>query len=281
MADDTTTSSSRATRDRRGRWRASRSPPDPPIMEDYAKGASARAKADGSPVTRGRRARRGDDPRRACSALAPEIAVVAEEAVAAGAPIVVARRASSSSIRSTARANSSPATANSPSTRRWSSAARRSPARSMRRRSDRLWFARRRGLRLPTSPVGADLPPPSAWRPLRVRAGPAGAVGAGQPFARRRRRPKPFSPGSVAERISAGSSLKFCVIAEGAGRRLSALRADDGMGHRGGRRGAARRGRRRRSRVDGAPLRYGKLAAGLRNGGFRRLGRSERRGALA
>ena len=47
----------------------------------------------------------------------------------------------------------------------------------------------------------------------------------------------------AAEIVSVGSSLKFCLRGQRRGRHLSALRPHHGMGHGGGRRGAARRRR--------------------------------------
>ena len=51
-----------------------------------------------------------------------------------------------------------------------------------------------------------------------------------------------------AKLVQSGSSIKFCRVAEGAGRYLSAARADAGLGHRGGSRHPYS-GRRRRNRA--------------------------------
>ena len=61
----------------------------PAVMEEYARGAEARAKADGSPVTVADE-RAEAIIRERLEKLAPSIPIIAEEAVAAGAPLTVA-----------------------------------------------------------------------------------------------------------------------------------------------------------------------------------------------
>ena len=103
----------------------------PAVMEEYDRGCEVVSKADGSPVTSADR--RAEAIICEClQSIAPRLPVCAEELVAAGRRLKSAT-VSYWSTRLTAHANSSPATANSPSISPWCARRRRSRARFMRR----------------------------------------------------------------------------------------------------------------------------------------------------
>ncbi len=236
----------------------------PAVMEVYDHGCGVRAKGDGSPVTI------ADQRAEAivCESLAravPPMPVVAEESTAEGKPVAVAERfllvdpldgtkefiarnveftinvALIDKGRPIAGAVYAPALA-------------------------RLWFGGE-AAHVCQAAVGAGLPERRAWRPIRARPAPGALIclasrshadAATEAFLQRL---------PIAERLTRGSSLKFCVIAEGetdvyprfgptmewdtaAGDAV--LRAAGGVV------------------VDsaGAPLAYGKTGSGLRNGAF-------------
>ncbi len=177
------------------------------------------------------------------------------------------RTVSSSSIRSTERGNSSPATANSRSMSRWSSAAGRSPAPSTRRAGAAV-VRRRARLRLRRARRRRACPTGPPWRPIRTRPR-AGAPGRpGEPLARR---PRDRS-------VSRATSDRRAALARFLAEVLRRSPKDwptsiPGSGRRwnGTPRPAtpccAPPGESFSMRC-GAPLLYGKADADLRNGGF-------------
>jgi 3'-phosphoadenosine 5'-phosphosulfate (PAPS) 3'-phosphatase len=115
--------------------------------------------------------------------------------------------------------------------------------------------------------VGADLPQAAARERLQVRPAPERLAALAS-----RSHADPETEAFLArlpigERKSAGSSLKFCVIAEGRAdvypRFAPTMEWDTAAGD-----AVLRAAGGRVVRVDGAPLDYGKVSAGLRNGGF-------------
>lgn len=132
---------------------------------------------------------------------------------------------------------------------------------------DRLWFGGA-GAWLCELKVGASLPGPDACRPIHVRAAPRDGLTAlasrshcdeaTETFLRRL---------PVRDRVSAGSSLKFCLIAEGRAdvypRFGPTMEWDTAAGE------AVLRGAGGMvERLDHGPFAYGKAAAKYRNTGF-------------
>ena len=231
-------------------------------MEEYAKGLDARAKADGSPVTA------ADERAEAIIVerlreIAPDVAIVAEEAAAAGADLVAPHlfflvdpldgtreflsRNGEFTINIGLIENGVPV-----------AGAVYAPA------LGRLWFG---GDSAYAAEVAPGDPLPEAFMPLRVRRAPAAlaalasrshADAATEAFLARL---------GVQERISAGSSLKFCRIAEGLAdvypRFGPTMEWDTAAGD-----AVLRAAGGGVAGLDGAALRYGKLDKGLRNEGF-------------
>jgi len=131
---------------------------------------------------------------------------------------------------------------------------------------EKLWFGGEHAF-FCAAPPGADLPPPTAWRELRVRRAPAALVALasrshGDPAT------EAFLAGlPIAERRSAGSSLKFCAIAEGQAdvypRFAPTMEWDTAAGE-----AVLRAAGGIVRAVEGGRLRYAKTESGLRNGGF-------------
>ena len=238
----------------------------PAVMEEYARAEAGRAKADGSPVT-------AADERAEAIILerlkdfAPEIAVVAEEAAAAGATLVAPQmfflvdpldgtrefiaRNGEFTINIGLVADGRPV-----------AGAVFAPA------LGRVWFGGRLAFGAAVA-VGAALP--DVCLLLRVRAAPAHLAALASRSHSDAATEAFLTRLGVGERVSAGSSLKFCKVAEGGadvyprfGPTMewdtaaadAVLRAAGGM----------------TLGLDGSPLRYGKLDAGLRNAGFLALG---------
>jgi 3'(2'),5'-bisphosphate nucleotidase len=236
----------------------------PAVMEVYASGGNVSTKSDGSPVTL------ADERAEAiiCDRLArllPTTPVVAEERVAAGDRVRIAGRfllvdpldgtkefisgngeftinvALVESGRPVAGAVYAPALA-------------------------RLWFGGERAF-VCDVPVGAAMPEPAIWRPIHARSAPARLVAmasrshadaATEAFLGRLR---------LAERRSIGSSLKFCVLAEGLAdvypRFGPTMEWDTAAGD-----AVLRAAGGIVLDASGAPLPYGKTDADLRNGSF-------------
>ena len=236
----------------------------PVVMEEYARAADARTKSDGSPVTAADE-RAEALIRASLERLAPDIPIIAEEAVAAGGSIPVANcfflvdpldgtkefinRNGEFTINIALIANGAPI-----------AGAVYAPA------IERLWFAGGKA-HVCKVEVGLPLPEPSAWREIRTRAAPKGLIALASRSHTDAQTESFLATLPIEGRRAAGSSLKFCVVAEGeadvyprfgptmdwdtaAGDAV--LRAAGGVVLQG----------------DGQTLAYGKLAQGLRNGGF-------------
>ena len=233
-------------------------------MAEYAHGGPARAKGDGSPVTAADEQAEATIRERLAAWAAP-IPIVAEEATAAGAPMVIAERFILVDPLDGTReflAHNGEFTVNVALIERGQPIAGAVYAPAI----DRLWFAGARAF-VCAAPVGADLPPPQAWRALKVRAAPP-ALTALASRSHCDATTEAFLAGlPIADRRSAGSSLKFCVIAEGEGdvypRFGPTMEWDTAAGD-----AVLRAAGGATLSVEGGPLLYGKIAAGLRNGGF-------------
>jgi 3'(2'),5'-bisphosphate nucleotidase len=236
----------------------------PAVMAEYARGAPARAKRDGSPVTAADE-RAEATIRERLAAWAARIPIVAEEATAAGAPIAIAERFVLVDPLDGTRefiARNGEFTVNVALVERGQPIAGAVYAPAL----ERLWFAGARAFAC-AAPVGADLPSAQAWRALNVRAAPPALTALasrshGDPAT------EAFLAGlPIADRRSAGSSLKFCVIAEGEGdvypRFGPTMEWDTAAGD-----AVLRAAGGATLSVEGGPLLYGKIATGLRNGGF-------------
>jgi len=132
---------------------------------------------------------------------------------------------------------------------------------------DRVWFAGPRGFAATAAP-GGKLPASQDWRPLRTRPAPARGLTALISKSHLDEETKAFLERiPVAERVGMGSSVKFCIVAEGGadvyprfGPTMewdtaaadAVLRAAGGVV----------------LDTNGAPLRYGKAAERYRNGSF-------------
>jgi len=236
----------------------------PAVMDEYAHGAPARAKGDGSPVTAADERAEATIRERLAEWAAP-IPIVAEEATAAGAPMIVAERFILVDPLDGTRefiARNGEFTINVALIERGQPIAGAVYAPAL----DRLWFAGARAF-VCAAPVGADLPPVQAWRALKVRAAPP-ALTALASRSHCDAATETFLAGlPIADRRSAGSSLKFCVIAEGDGdvypRFGPTMEWDTAAGD-----AVLRAAGGATLSVDGGPLLYGKIVAGLRNGGF-------------
>jgi 3'(2'), 5'-bisphosphate nucleotidase len=236
----------------------------PAVMAEYAHGGPARAKGDGSPVTAADEKAEATIRERLAAWAAP-IPIVAEGATAAGAPMIVAERFVLVDPLDGTRefiARNGEFTVNVALIERGQPIAGAVYAPAL----ARLWFAGARAFAC-AAPVGADLPPLEAWRALKVRAAPPALTA----LASRSHCDAPteaFLAGlPIADRRSAGSSLKFCVIAEGEGdvypRFGPTMEWDTAAGD-----AVLRAAGGTTLAVEGGPLLYGKIAVGLRNGGF-------------
>ena len=236
----------------------------PVVMAEYAHGGPARAKGDGSPVTAADEKAEATIRERLAAWAAP-IPIVAEEATAAGAPMIVAERFVLVDPLDGTRefiARNGEFTINVALIERGQPIAGAVYAPAL----DRLWFAGARAFAC-AAPVGADLPPAQAWRALKVRAAPP-ALTALASRSHCDAATETFLAGlPIADRRAAGSSLKFCLIAEGEGdvypRFGPTMEWDTAAGD-----AVLRAAGGATLSVDGGPLLYGKIAAGLRNGGF-------------
>jgi 3'(2'), 5'-bisphosphate nucleotidase len=131
---------------------------------------------------------------------------------------------------------------------------------------EKLWFGGERAYFCTARP-GADLPAPAQWRRLRVRQAPASVVALAS---RSHSDPatEAFLAGlPVGNRRSAGSSLKFCAIAEGEAdvypRFAPTMEWDTAAGE-----AVLRAAGGIVEAVEGGPLLYAKTESRLRNGGF-------------
>ena len=236
----------------------------PAVMEEYAHVGASRAKADGSPVTA------ADERAEAIivarlKEIAPDIAVVAEEAAAAGAELVAPRRFFLVDPLDGTReflARNGEFTINIALVEDGEPVVGAVYAPAI----DRIWFGGRgafaAGLR-----VGEALPASERCETLRVRAAPPRLTALASRSHADPATEAFLSRLDVAERISAGSSLKFCVIAEGRAdvypRFAPTMEWDTGAGD-----AVLRAAGGGVVALDGVALRYGKLGQGLRNAGF-------------
>jgi 3'(2'), 5'-bisphosphate nucleotidase len=236
----------------------------PAVMEVYAGGVSVTDKADGSPVTL------ADERAEAiiCDLLAkvlPGIPVVAEEMTAAGRRVSIADRfllvdpldgtkefinrngeftinvALIEAGRPVAGAVYAPALA-------------------------RLWFGGQRAYACEVA-VGAPLPGPGAWRAIGARAAPEGLVALASRSHADAATEAFLARLPVVDRRAAGSSLKFCLVAEGLAdvypRFGPTMEWDTAAGD-----AVLRAGGGVVLDPSGSPLLYGKAGQDLRNGSF-------------
>ena len=236
----------------------------PAVMELYESGCEVVAKSDGSPVTLADRRAEALICERLARAV-PDLPMVAEESTSAGKPLKVGERFLLIDPLDGTRefvARNGEFTINIALIEKGSPSAGAvyAPARG------RLWLAGDHAY-VCDAPVAAGLPHGVARRRIRTRSAPGALVALasrshGDP------RTEAFLGGlPIAERRSAGSSLKFCLIAEGladvyprfaptmewdTAAADAVLRAAGGVV----------------LDVSGKPLVYGKIDHELRNGGF-------------
>ena len=186
--------------------------PGPAIMEVYASGMDVASKADGSPVTL------ADERAEAiiCEQLAaalPDTPVVAEEMTAAGREMAIAdcfllvdpldgtkefiTRNGEFTVNVALVVNGRPV-----------AGAVYAPARS------RLWFGGERAF-VCDVPVGSGLPARPAWRAIRARSAPERLVAVASRSHADAETEAFLGRLPIGERRAAGSSLKFCLVAEG------------------------------------------------------------------
>ncbi len=131
----------------------------------------------------------------------------------------------------------------------------------------RLWFGGERAF-VCDAPVGAPLAEKSAWRPIASRPAPARELVALASRSHCDAATEAFlSNLPIVERRSAGSSLKFCALAEGVAdvypRFAPTMEWDTAAGE-----AVLRAAGGAVLAVEGGPLRYGKKESDFRNGGF-------------
>ncbi len=248
----------------------------PAVMEEYDRGCDVVSKADGSPVTSADH--RAEAIICEClKSIAPSLPVCAEESVAAGAKAQIAERFLLVDPLDGTReflAGNGEFTINVALVERGAPIAGAVYAPAI----GRLWVGGETAFTCEARP-GADLPGEESRPRIRTRSAPTSLIA----FASRSH----LDPASdsflkrlpIGETRFAGSSAQVLSDRRGSRRRLSALRTDDGMGHRGGRCGAARR-RRRRSRSFGTAARVRKGRARVAQRPVRRLGRRRGRRAV-
>lgn len=236
----------------------------PAVMEVYACAAQSRAKADGSPVTLADHRAEAIIVER-LAALAPDIAVVAEEAAAAGATPIVGRRfflvdPLDGTREFIARNGEFTINIGLVEDGRPIAGAVYAPA------VEKIWFGGRRAF-MARAETGARLAAPEDWRGLKTRPAPERLTALAS-----RSHCDPDTESflarlGVAERVSAGSSIKFCVVAEGQAdvypRFAPTMEWDTAAGD-----AVLRAAGGAVLQLDGAPLVYGKAAQAFRNGGF-------------
>jgi 3'(2'), 5'-bisphosphate nucleotidase len=130
-----------------------------------------------------------------------------------------------------------------------------------------LWFGGEHAF-VCDAAVGAALPERSLWRPIETRPAPAGELIALASRSHCDPATEAFlAKLPIAERRSAGSSLKFCALAEGVAdvypRFAPTMEWDTAAGE-----AVLRAAGGAVLAVEGGPLLYGKTGRGLRNGGF-------------
>jgi len=236
----------------------------PAVMEEYACATQSRAKADGSPVTLADHRAEAIIVGRLAT-LAPGIAIVAEEAAAAGATPIVGRRfflvdPLDGTREFIARNGEFTINIGLVEDGRPIAGAVYAPA------VEKIWFGGRSAF-MARAKTGARLAAPEDWRGLKTRpAAPRLTALASRSHC------DPDTEAflarlGVAERVSAGSSIKFCVVAEGQAdvypRFAPTMEWDTAAGD-----AVLRAAGGAVLQLDGAPLAYGKVGQSFRNGGF-------------
>jgi 3'(2'),5'-bisphosphate nucleotidase len=236
----------------------------PAVMEVYASGVSVSSKSDGSPVTL------ADERAEAiiCGRLAlvlPNIPVIAEEMTARGGRIVAADRfllvdpldGTKEFISRNGEFTINVALIESG---RPIAGAVYAPA------LNRLWFGGECAF-VCDVPVGEGLPDPSAWRRIQARPAPQRLVVLASRSHCDAESEAFLARLPVGERRAAGSSLKFCLLAEGVAdvypRFGPTMEWDTAAGD-----AVLRAAGGTVVDPSGAPLAYGKTGADLRNGSF-------------
>ena len=236
----------------------------PAVMEEYRRDCDVQTKADGSPVTAADQRAESIICAR-LRAVAPEIAIVAEEAASAGASLTATNRFFLVDPLDGTRefiARNGEFTVNVALIEQGAPIAGAVYAPAI----DKLWFGGTSAYAC-EAPTGRALGPVDSWRRLHVRQAPAAMVALAS---RSHGDPKTeaFLAGlPIGDRRSAGSSLKFCVVAEGAGdvypRFAPTMEWDTAAGD-----AVLRAAGGVVLSTEGGPLLYGKFEQGLRNGGF-------------
>lgn len=236
----------------------------PVVMEEYARPDASRSKADGSPVTL------ADERAEAIisarlRALAPQIPLVAEEAAAAGAALEIGERFFLVDPLDGTRefiARNGEFTINVALIEHGAPIAGAVYAPAI----GRLWFGGEAAYMCEVAP-GAELPARASWRRLEVRAAPPLWVALASRSHADPATEAFLSRLPIGERKSAGSSLKFCVIAEGEAdvypRFAPTMEWDTAAGD-----AVLRAAGGVVLQSDGGPHVYGKIDRGLKNGGF-------------
>jgi 3'(2'), 5'-bisphosphate nucleotidase len=237
----------------------------PVVMIEYAKGGEVRTKADSSPVTVADE-RAEELILGLLRARASRIPIVAEESIARGAQMAVGRSFILVDPLDGTRefiARNGEFTINIALVRDGKPVAGAVYAPAL----GRLWFGGERAFECDAA-VGAPLPEKSFWRQIRTRPAPARELVAlasrshGDPATEAFLAKLP-----IGERRFAGSSLKFCALAEGVAdvypRFAPTMEWDTAAGD-----AVLRAAGGVVLAVEGGPLLYGKQESGLRNGGF-------------
>jgi 3'(2'), 5'-bisphosphate nucleotidase len=236
----------------------------PAVMEEYSPTCRSRAKADGSPVTAADVRAEAIISER-LRAVAPQIAIVAEEATAAGAKPVISHRFFLVDPLDGTRefmAGNGEFTINIALIEDGAPIAGAVYAPAV----GKLWFAGRKAFSTPVAP-GAAMPPREDWRPLRTRNAPPQLVALASRSHADPQTQAFLSRLGVADCVSAGSSIKFCVVAEGRAdvypRFAPTMEWDTAAGD-----AVLRAAGGCVLQVDGAALKYGKTDASFKNAGF-------------
>ncbi len=234
------------------------------VMDVYERGDDVRAKSDGSPVTQ------ADLRAEAiiCAHLAravPRMPIVAEEAAASGQLMTVAERfLIVDPLDGTKEflARNGEFTINVALIEKGAPIAGAVYAPAL----GRLWFGGDHAF-VCDAPVGAGLPDPTLWRRIRVRSAPDALTVLASRSHCDSDTEAFLAALPIAERRSRGSSLKFCMIGEGLAdvypRFGPTMEWDTAAGD-----AVLRAAGGVVLDPAGAPLAYGKIGSGLRNGNF-------------
>ncbi len=237
----------------------------PAVMEEYARDTAARAKSDGSPVTMADE-RAEAIIRDALRRSTTPVPIVAEEATAAGEAIAIGERFVLVDPLDGTRefiARNGEFTINIGLIENGAPIAGAVYAPAI----GRLWFGGGRQSFVCAASQGCDLPARAEWAPIKARPAPPALVALAS-----RSHGDPATEAFLArlpigDRRSAGSSLKFCVIAEGQGdvypRFAPTMEWDTAAGD-----AVLRAAGGVVVAAEGGPLAYGKIGCQLRNGGF-------------